>query len=67
MPQKAGANHGRLKWCDPRCEFADFAKVEALDGSCHTFQSLWCGKLEQHVTKNAPCVAVFGNRRPTGP
>jgi hypothetical protein len=25
---------------------------------------LWCSLLEQHVTKNAPCAARFGKRRP---
>jgi hypothetical protein len=37
----------------------------ALDGSCRTFQSLWCKKLKKHVTKNAPCEVAFGKRRPT--
>jgi hypothetical protein len=48
-----------------RCDYADFAKQDALDGSCHTFKSLWCGKLKKHVTKNAPCEELFGKRRPT--
>jgi hypothetical protein len=48
-----------------RCEYADFAKQDALDGSCRTFQSLWCEKLKKHVTKNAPCEELFGKRRPT--
>jgi hypothetical protein len=39
--------------------------VDALDGSCRTFQSLWCNKLKKHVTKNAPCEVAFGKRRPT--
>jgi len=55
----------KIKWCDLRCEFADFAKLDALDGNCHTFQSLWCNQLKKHVTKNAPCEALFGKRRPT--
>jgi hypothetical protein len=36
-----------------------------MDGSCRTFLSLWCDKLQKHVTKNAPCEDLFGKRRPT--
>ena len=61
----AGVTSSRIKWCDLRCEHADFARTDALDGSCRTFQSLWCRKLAKHVTKNAPCEARFGARRPT--
>jgi hypothetical protein len=39
--------------------------LDALDGSCRTFQSLWCNKLKTHVTKNSPCENLFGRRRPT--
>jgi len=63
--QNAGITTHRIKWCDLRCEQAEFAKVDALDGSCHTFQSLWCCALKKHVTKNAPCEKKFGKRRPT--
>ena len=61
----AGVTTHRIKWCDLRCEHADFAKVDALDGSCRTFQSLWCDALQKHVIKNAPCEKTFGRRRPT--
>lgn len=61
----AGVTTHRVKWCDLRCEHADVAKVDALDGSCHTFHALWCQSLEKHVTKNAPCEKIFGSRRPT--
>lgn len=61
----AGVSTHKINWCDLRCEHAEFAKVDALDGSCRTFQSLWCCKLEKHVTKNSPCEAIFGSRRPT--
>jgi len=64
MKQNAGEKMQRIEWCDLRCKWADAAKLEALDGSCHTFQSLWCKKLKQHVTKNAPCEVLFGKRRP---
>jgi len=61
----AGVTTHRIKWCDMRCDYAEFAKVEALDGSCRTFQSLWCNALNKHVIKNAPCEKEFGKRRPT--
>ena len=49
-----------------RCEYAEFAKDDAIDGSnsCRTFMALWCKKLEKYVTKNAPCEVLFGARRP---
>jgi hypothetical protein len=65
MTDTAGITTHRIKWCDLRCESATFAKEAALDGSCRTFISLWCTRLEKHVTKNAPCEAEFGSRRPT--
>lgn len=61
----AGVTTHRLKWCDMRCGDAEFARMDALDGSCRTFQSLWCKKLQKHVTKNSPCEVEFGTRRPT--
>ena len=63
--ENAGVASHRIKWGDLRCKHADFAKVDALDGDCRTVQSLWCEKLEKHVTKNSPCEAEFGSRRPT--
>ncbi len=62
----AGVTSSKIKFCDLRCEFADFPKEEAIDGSgtCRTFLALWCNKLNKHVTKNAPCEAEFGARRP---
>jgi hypothetical protein len=61
----AGITTHALKWCDLRCPYADFAKKDAMDGSCRTFQSLWCKQLRKHVAKNAPCEVQFGARRPT--
>ncbi|MCU0559312.1 MAG: hypothetical protein MUD16_03885 [Desulfobacterales bacterium] len=61
----AGVTTSRIRFCDLRCEQAEFARETALDGSCRTFQSLWCAKLGRHVTKNAPCEERFGRRRPT--
>jgi hypothetical protein len=65
MAKNAGVTTGDIEFCDLLCKNADFARVDALDGSCRTFQSLWCRKLKKHVTKNAPCEALFGKRRPT--
>jgi hypothetical protein len=65
MSKNVGITTHKIKWCDLRCEDADFAKVDALDGSCRTFLSLWCNKLKKHVTKNAPCEVLFGKKRPT--
>lgn len=64
MAENAGVATSRAKFCDLRCEFVDFAKVDALDGSCRTFQSLWCRKIQKHVVKNAHCETVYGKRRP---
>jgi hypothetical protein len=61
----AGVTSSRAAFCDLRCDQADFARADALDGSCHTFISLWCRKLDRHVTKNAPCELRYGRRRPT--
>lgn len=61
----AGITTHRIQWCDLRCKHAEFARLDALDGSCRTFQSLWCNALKKHVTKNAPCEKLFGKRRPT--
>lgn len=65
MSNNAGVTTSRIRWCDLRCEHADFARVDALDGSCRTFQSLWCRKIKCHVTKNSPCQIQYGRRRPT--
>jgi hypothetical protein len=63
--ENAGVSTSRIAFCDLRCECADFAKDDALDGSCRTFLSIWCNQLGRHVTKNAPCEARYGRRRPT--
>jgi hypothetical protein len=64
-PANAGVTTSRITFCDLRCDCADFAKTAGLDGSCRTFMSVWCRKLRRHVTKNAPCEARYGRRRPT--
>jgi hypothetical protein len=66
MKENAGVTKSKIKFCDLRCEYADFAREDALDGSgsCRTFIALWCKKLHKHVTKNAPCEVLFGARRP---
>ncbi|MEE4600229.1 MAG: hypothetical protein V2J65_03020 [Desulfobacteraceae bacterium] len=65
MAKNAGVTTSKISFCDLQCGHADFARMDALDGSCRTFQSLWCKKLKKHVTKNAPCEDFFGKRRPT--
>jgi len=66
MPENAGVTSSRIKFCDLRCEHAEFPKEDAIDGSksCRTFMALWCGELKKHVTKNSPCEVIFGARRP---
>jgi hypothetical protein len=61
----AGVTSSSAAFCDLRCGHADFSRTNALDGGCRTFMSLWCRKLNRHVTKNAPCEALYGRRRPT--
>jgi len=62
----AGVSSSKIKFCDLNCPYADFPKDKDIDGSgtCHTFLALWCNKLNKYVTKNAPCEAEFGARRP---
>jgi len=66
MKENAGVSNSKIKFCDLRCEYADFAREDALDGSgsCRTFIALWCKQLQKHVTKNAPCEVSYGSRRP---
>ena len=66
MVKNAGLSNSKIKFCDLRCEFAEFPKEEAIDGtkSCRTFVALWCKQLKKYVTKNAPCEVLFGSRRP---
>lgn len=66
MVKNAGVTSSRIKFCDLKCEFADFPPDKAIDGSgtCRTFVALWCQKLDKYVTKNSPCELEFGARRP---
>jgi thiamine-phosphate pyrophosphorylase len=65
-PENAGVITSRVKFCDLRCEHADFPHLNAIDGSgsCRTFSAVWCKRLGEHVTKNAPCSVLFDKRRP---
>jgi hypothetical protein len=65
-PPNAGVGSARVVFCDFRCPQADFPKEDGLDGagSCRTFAAVWCRELGEYVTKNAPCAAQFGKRRP---
>jgi hypothetical protein len=62
----AGVSSSRVLFCDMRCEYARFPEDEDIDGagSCRTFAAIYCSKIEEYVTKNAPCPARFGRRRP---
>lgn len=62
----AGVTSSKIKFCDLRCEHAEFPRQEHLDGSqsCRTFAALWCRQLGEIVVKNAPCAVLFGKRRP---
>jgi len=64
--KNAGVTSSKIKFCDLKCEQASFPKEDGIDGSksCRTFVALWCDEIQQYVTKNAPCVAQFGKRRP---
>ena len=66
MTKNAGVTSSQIKFCDLRCEHAEFPQEDAIDGSksCRTFMALWCKKLDKLVTKNAPCEVLFGARRP---
>jgi hypothetical protein len=66
MNENAGVSSSRIKFCDLRCEQAEFPKEKAIDGSgtCRTFMALWCKQLNKYVTKNSPCEVIFGARRP---
>ena len=64
--ENAGVTSSKILFCDYHCPHADFPKDQDIDGSgsCRTFAAIWCSKLEEYVTKNAPCRARFGKRRP---
>jgi len=64
--KNAGVTRSNIKFCDLKCEYAEFPRSKAIDGSgsCRTFMALWCVQLEKHVAKNAPCEVLFGARRP---
>jgi len=49
----------RLRWCDLRCEHAEFPRDTAVDGSgsCMTFTALYCRLMDKYVQKNSPCAA----------
>ncbi len=61
----AGVEHAEVQWCSMECEYAQWPK-DNVDGakSCRTFNALWCDKMQEHVTRNTPCAALHGQRRP---
>lgn len=40
--------------CAFECPHADFPPAETA-GICRTMSAVWCGKLNELVTKNVPC------------
>ncbi|GAB4174898.1 MAG: hypothetical protein Kow00108_09940 [Calditrichia bacterium] len=64
--KNAGVNTSKLKWCDPRCNYARFPDNDSIDGSrsCQTYLALYCTELKKYVTRNAPCEVKYGARRP---
>ena len=64
--ENAGVNKSSIKFCDLRCPYASLPKHDDIDGSnsCRTFSAIYCEKLKQYVTKNAPCPLIFVKRRP---
>jgi len=62
----AGVESSHAAFCDFRCPKAGFPKDPDVDGSgsCRTFAAVWCTELGAYTTKNAPCAALFGKRRP---
>ncbi|MBN2090795.1 hypothetical protein JW964_14375 [candidate division KSB1 bacterium] len=63
----AGVNTAdRVIFCDTSCPDAKLPEDEAIDGSrsCRTFSALWCNRLKEYVSKNAPCSWRYGKRRP---
>ncbi|MBN1560017.1 hypothetical protein JW998_07185 [candidate division KSB1 bacterium] len=64
--ENAGVTSSKIRFCDLRCDHAEFPRQEQIDGSnsCRTFVALWCNELQQIVCKNAPCAVIYGQRRP---
>ena len=46
-----------IDFCDLRCQYAEFPKSEAIDGSgsCRTFVGLYCALKKSLVMKNKIC------------
>jgi len=46
-----------IDFCDLRCQYAEFPKTDAIDGSgsCRTFVGLFCGLKKSLVMKNKIC------------
>lgn len=65
--ENAGCDsHAAFRWCDLNCPHASWPEEGAVDGSgtCRTFLALYCSRLRRYVSKNAPCTALHGARRP---
>jgi hypothetical protein len=46
-----------MDFCDLRCQYAEFPKADAIDGSgsCRTFVGLYCSLKKSLVMKNKMC------------
>ena len=46
-----------MDFCDLRCQYAEFPKADAIDGSgsCRTFVGLYCALKKSLVMKNKIC------------
>ncbi len=66
MTANAGVTTAKVIFCDTSCPDAQLPADEAIDGSrsCRTFSALWCNRLQEYVSKNAPCSWRYGKRRP---
>jgi len=56
-----------MDFCDLRCQYAEFPKADAIDGSgsCRTFVGLYCTLKKSLVMKNKICdLKVYRNETP---
>jgi hypothetical protein len=56
-----------VDFCDLQCQYAEFPKTDALDGSgsCRTFVGLYCTLKKSLVMKNKICDSKIYRERPS--
>lgn len=56
---KEGCGTKEIDFCDLACQYAEFPREEAIDGSgsCRTFAGLYCALKKSLVLKNKICAA----------